>query len=286
MKTLKTFCLIVLASLAPLFAQAGPPQGRVIPDYRIGPMDEVSVTVASPVPQQEFADKKYRVQSDGTIILPHLDKPVQIGGLTVQKARELIRQRLIDAQQYDNPTVDVIVTEYRNSSVTVQGAVRAPGNTNLRADRMTLSDAISAAGGFQTNAGSRVWVRGPQRPKPDADIQVDDQGEVYRKDDISQGKVDVAVYDGDSIFVEVAPHFYVTGYVKNSNAEFSWYPGITLQKAIAMAGGVSPEGAENRISVERKDPKTGKFTKIKLAKDKMSTIIEPDDVIKVPKKRM
>lgn len=286
MKKLKTLCLIVLASLAPLAAQTIQPPGRVIPDYRIGPMDEVSVTVASPVPQPEFADKKYRVQSDGTIILPHLAKPVKVGDLTVQKARELIRQALIDAKQYDNPTVDVVITEYRNSSVTVQGAVRAPGNTNLRADRMTLSDAISQAGGFQTNAGSRVWVRGPKRPKPEADVQIEDQGEVYRRDDISQGRVDVAVYDGDMIFVEVAPHFYVTGYVKNSSAEFSWSPGITLQKAIAMAGGVAPEGAQNRISIERKDPKTGKFTSVKLAKDKMSTIIEPDDVIKVPKKRI
>lgn len=286
MKTLKTLCLIVLASLVPLMAQTVQPQGRVIPDYRIGPLDQVAVTVASPVPQPEFAAKPYRVQSDGTIILPNLAKPVKIGGLTVPKAREAIRQALIDAKQFDNPTVDVLVTEYRNSSVTVQGAVRTPGNTNLPADRMTLSDAISAAGGFQTNSGSRVWVRGVNRPKPEADVQVDDQGEVYRRDDIQQGKIDVAVYDGDSIFVEVAPHFYVTGYVKNSNAEFSWYPGITLQKAIAMAGGVAPEGAANRISIERKDPKTGKFTQIKLAKDKMSTIIEPDDVIKVPKKRI
>ena len=160
-----------------------------------------------------------------------------------------------------------------------------PGNIMLREDRDTLADAIAAAGRLQPNAGPRVWVRGKNRPQPKPDVLTDSNGEIYRRDDIVQGRV-VRVYEGDSIFVEVAPHFYVTGYVKNSSAEFRWEPGITLAKAIAMAGGLHPDGAGNRITVERKDPKTGKFAPIELDKDKMSTPIGPDDVIKVPKKRM
>ncbi len=290
MKTVKFFALFLLTAAVPLIAaQSAQSPGRVIPDYIIGPLDELSVTVSSPVPQPEFGVKNYKVQNDGTIILPHLDKPVKVGGLTVQGAREVIRKALVEAKQYDSPIVDVQVSEYRNSSVTVQGAVRNPGNIPLRADRMTISDAISGAGGFQTSAGSRIWVRGgPNRPKPDAGVQIDDIGEVFRKDDVLQGRVaDSRVFDGDTITIEVAPHFYVTGYVKNSTSEYNWEPGMTLNKAIALAGGVAPEGAQNRIEILRKDPKTGKFTKAPLSKsDKMATPIEPDDVIKVPKKRM
>jgi protein involved in polysaccharide export with SLBB domain len=154
---------------------------------------------------------------------------------------------------------------------------------------MTISDAISNAGGFLTGAGSRIWVRGgPNRPAPEPGTPIEANGEVFRKDDVLQGKVqDVRVYDGDTITVEVAPHYYVVGYVKNSSSEFNWEPGITLQRAIALAGGATPEGALNRVEISRKDPKTGSFTSAKLnKKDKMSTLIEPDDVIKVPKKRM
>ena len=295
MKTFKLLALLVLSAAVPLVAQstqtqtqAAQPVGRVDPGYQIGPMDQVSVTVNSPVPQTEFSAKNYVVQNDGTIILPHLDKPVKIGGLTVQQARELIRSLLIESKQYQMPQVDVNVVEYRNSSVTVQGAVRQPGNIPLRADRMTISDAISNAGGFLPIAGSRIWVRGPNRPKPDPGTPVDQSGEIFLRDAVLKGQVeDPRVYDGDTINVEVAPHYYVVGYVKNSSAEFNWEPGITLQRAIALAGGATPEGALNRIEIVRKDPKSGTFTKAKLnKKDKMATLIEPEDVIKVPKKRM
>jgi polysaccharide export outer membrane protein len=295
-KTFRLLILLILAAAMPLLAaqtpqttQTSQPIGRVDPGYIIGPLDEVSVTVRSPIPQPEFSGHNYRVQNDGTIILPNLTNPVKIGGMNVQQAREVIRKALMDSRQYQDPQVDVNVTDYRHTTVTVQGAVRGPGSVQMRADRMTIPDAISAAGGFLPGAGSRVWVRGgPNRPKPEPGILVDETGEVYRKDDILQGKVqDVRVFDGDTITVEVAPHYYVTGYVKSSSSEYNWEPGITLQRAIALAGGASPDGALNRVSITRLDPKTGEYKEAKLnKKDKMATLIEPNDVIKVPKKRM
>lgn len=289
MKTLKLLALLILSAVPLVGAQTPQGPGPVIPDYIIRPLDELTVAVSTTVRQPDFDGRNYRVQNDGTITLPQLAKPVRVGGLTTLGARDVIRKALVDAQLYDNPTVDVQVAVYRNSSVTVQGAVRNPGSIQMQANRMTISDAIAGAGGFQTSAGSRIWVRGgPNRPKPEPDVQIDEQGEVYRKDDVLQGRVpDSRIYDGDVISVEVAPHFYVTGYVKNSTSEYNWEPGMTLNKAIALAGGVSPEGAANRIEIQRKDPKSGKFTKAPLSKtDKMATPIEPDDVIKVPKKRM
>jgi len=287
MKTAKLLTLLLAVAAAPLAARQAPI--RAAADYIIGPLDEVSVSVNSPIAQPEFGAKNYRVASDGTVVLPHLDKPVKIGGLTQSKAREAIRQALIDAKQYSDPQVDVNVTDYRNSSVTVQGAVRTPGSLSLRADRMNISDASSAAGGLQPSAGSRIWVHGgPNRPKPDPSTPLDDKGEVFRREEVVQGRVaDPTVYDGDTIIVEVAPHFYVTGFVKSSQSEYSWEPNINLQKAIAMAGGPTPDGALSRVEIKRKDPKTGKLIKAKMAKgDMMLTIIEPDDVINVPKRRM
>ncbi|TAK10698.1 MAG: hypothetical protein EPO35_13210 [Acidobacteria bacterium] len=289
MKTIRLLSLILVAVAAPLAAAQTASQGptRVIPDYTIGPADELAVTVSSPVPQPIYSAKNYRVQNDGTILLPGLDAPIKVAGLTVQQAREAIRKALIDARQFENPIVDITVTDYRASSVNVQGAVRNPGKIPLRADRMTLSDAIAGAGGLQTNAGSRIYVTGPNRPKPEPEARIEDGREVFSKQDLVDGKLpDARVYDDDMVFVEVAPHFYVTGYVKNSQSEYNWEPGMTLQRAIAMAGGATSEGALNRVEINRKDPKTGGYKKVKLNKDNMATPIEPEDVIKVPKKRM
>ena len=53
-----------------------------------------------------------------------------------------------------------------------------------------------------------------------------------------------------------------------------------------ILGGVKPDGAQNRAEIKRLDPKTKQYVKVKLNKEKGSTLIEPDDVITVPKKRM
>ncbi len=172
----------------------------------------------------------------------------------------------------------IMVPKKNVASVTVQGAVRSPGRIQLMEERLTISSAIAAAGGLQPSAGSRIYVRRAGLTEPI----------VIRKDDLLQGRAGEAatIRDGDTITVEVAPYFYVTGYVKNSQTEYKWEPGMTLPKAIALAGGVSEQGAANRIEIERKDPKTGEFTRLRITKDKMATAIEPNDVIKVPARRL
>jgi polysaccharide export outer membrane protein len=164
----------------------------------------------------------------------------------------------------------------KGPSVIVQGAIRTPGTQVLRPDRNTLTDAIGMAGGFLSSAGQRIYVK-----------RAGSADQVFLRNELLQGRHnDFRLQDGDNIRVEVAPHFYVTGYVKNSQSEYNWEPGMTLQKAIALAGGPSEDGAINRIEVQRRDPKSGNFKSIKLDKDKMATPILADDVIKVPKKRL
>jgi polysaccharide export outer membrane protein len=285
MKLTTLLAALFIAAATPVGAQDA---GRVIPDYVIGATDVLQLTVSSPFPQPQYSQKPYTVQNDGTILLPSLSKPVKVAGLTVQGARDAIRDALIEAKFFTNPIVDVLVSEYHSAEVTVQGAVRSPGKLQLKADQMSLSDAIAAAQGFSPQAGARVMVRGgPHRPKPGPDAQIEDGAEVYRRVDITDGKLpDVRVYEDDTITVETAPHFYVNGEVKNSTSEYVWEPGMTLQKAIALAGGPTDKGAMNRVAVKRKDPQTGKYEDVKLPKDKMSAAIMPEDVITVPKKWM
>ena len=103
---------------------------------------------------------------------------------------------------------------------------------------------------------------------------------------LNEGELtDVLLDNGDTIDVPVAPRFYVQGFV-NSPGDLQWEPNMTLQKAIFKAGGATKDGALNRVSVKRLDPKTKKYDEQDLGKDSMAFIIQPDDVIYVPKKRM
>jgi protein involved in polysaccharide export with SLBB domain len=60
---------------------------------------------------------------------------------------------------------------------------------------------------------------------------------------------------------------------------------MTLQKAIALAGGPTDKGALNRLTIKRKNP-GGKYEDVKLEGDPMKTAIMSEDVITVPKKWM
>jgi protein involved in polysaccharide export with SLBB domain/beta-lactamase regulating signal transducer with metallopeptidase domain len=157
--------------------------------------------------------------------------------------------------------------------VSVTGAIRRPGRYSVAA-ASTLAEAIAAAGGLAPHSGARVFVRHGTTET------------AYRRVDLIDGKLGaVRIQDGDVISVEMAPHFYVNGEVKNSTSEYLWEPGMTLQQAIALAGGPTDKGALNRVTIKRKNP-GGKYEDVKLAGDPMKTAIMPEDVITVPKKWM
>jgi protein involved in polysaccharide export with SLBB domain len=158
--------------------------------------------------------------------------------------------------------------------VTVQGAIRLPGKLSVF-EGSTLAATIGLARGFSPQAGQKVFLRRPGVPVAE-----------YLRVDVTDGKLsDVTVADGDVITVETAPFFYVNGEVKKSTSEYKWEPTMTLQQAIALAGGLTDQGALNRVTVKRKNA-AGKFERLKLEKDFLSTPIKPQDVITVPKKWM
>ncbi len=287
---LRLFALMCLA-VAPLAAQqtttapqAQPP--KQVPGYIIGPNDVLRVNVFSGGNSQpDFRNQDYTVQTDGSIALP-LIKPIIVGGLSVTAADAAIRQALLDAKQFVECTVDVVMMGYHSSTIKVQGAVRNPGSISMTAERMNISDALNVAGGLQPSAGTQIKVKrfGDRAPEPD--VQVIDGWEVYSREDLNSGKlIDVQLYDGDTIDVGVAPKFFVQGFV-TVPGEIQWEPNLTLERALLKAGGVNKDGAANRVKIRRMDPKTKEYKEVKLAKDKMSTIVEADDVIVVPKRSM
>ena len=56
--------------------------------------------------------------------------------------------------------------------------------------------------------------------------------------------------DGDIINVPKAQMFYITGQVRNGGP-FVLDPGMTVQQAIALAGGLTDRGSDRGITVTR-----------------------------------
>ena len=79
--------------------------------------------------------------------------------------------------------------------------------------------------------------------------------------------------------VEYRP-FYVTGEVEKPGS-YSFQPGLTIDRAVSIAGGFTDRGSKNRVYVvrDRSDPNSA----VSIQKEKMqlSDIVKPGDVITV-----
>ena len=92
--------------------------------------------------------------------------------------------------------------------------------------------------------------------------------------DLQLGKgTDVVLTDGDILNVPKARMFYVSGNVRNGGT-FVFEPGMTVQQAIALAGGLTERGSDRRITASRLVK--GKLTDVDL---KLEDKVMPDDVI-------
>ena len=216
--------------------------------YRIGQNDVIRIQVFG----EEDLTVETKVGGDGTINYPLLGT-VDVKGKTVKEVQDYLTKRL--AEGYVRaPRVTVLMVRYRNFYLS--GEVKTPGAYAYEAG-LTVQKAISMAGGYTDKAEMRqvtVTRRGPEQTElltvgPEAPVQPD-----------------------DIIMVGQLQKFYVTGEVKTPG-RLLYEPGLTVQKAIGMAGGVT----------ERGDPEGVKLTRlgavVKTVTAGADTPIQPDDIV-------
>lgn len=119
-----------------------------VSDYRIGPNDEIDVSVY----QMQELTRSVRVNSRGLINLPLLG-PVKAAGKTVPELEDEITAALAKDFLQD-PQVSLFVREYTSQKITVEGAVGKPGIYPL-SGRTSLLQAIVVAGGVTEYANPR-----------------------------------------------------------------------------------------------------------------------------------
>ena len=135
----------------------------------------------------------FRVAADGTIDYPFVGR-VQVMGMRVGDVQELLTRKLKDGY-LRHPQVTVMVKEWNSRRVAVLGQVQKPGPVAYY-PRMTIVDAIAAAGGFT-----------PVAAKNSVTLRREIKGRVerwnYPVSDISEGRhPNVAILPGDVLVVE------------------------------------------------------------------------------------
>jgi polysaccharide export outer membrane protein len=239
----------------------------VVPDgYVIGPQDELSIIVYD----EPGLTAKYRVDESGFVAFPFITR-IAASGLTLSAFQERLRAALLEFIR--NPQVRVAIETYRSQSVMVTGAVRAPQKVTITGTSTSLLEALAAAGSFTAEASNEVIVtrRAPSPGDPHATEEV----RVNRRD-LELGRTSFYLRDGDNVNVPIADKFYMAGEVRNVGT-FVLDPGMTVQQAIALAGGLTDRGSDRRITARRLVK--GRLIDVNLRLDDK---VMPNDVITIP----
>ncbi len=157
----------------------------------VGPGDLFEVSVLG----EKDLPKEFRVQPDGTIDFPYIDR-LMVAGLEPQQIEDLIKNKLVSKQVLVGPQVTLVVKQYNSKKVSIIGAVQKPGSLPWT-EGMRLIDAISLAGGLTSLAdGDRVRITRNVAANRTVTATVS-------IDDISDGKTaDVPLQAGDTIKVD------------------------------------------------------------------------------------
>lgn len=246
-------------------------------NYVVGPQDILTITSFD----QEDLSGKYPVDADGTFTFPLVGR-VKAGGLTLRELEAELRRLLKDGF-FKDPQLAVGVETYKSQKIHIVGEVRNPGTYPLTGE-MNLIEAIARAGSTLPSAsGEALIVRarsGKQVTGPLMPNGVDNEATTVDLKELQSGALskNVALKDGDTIFVPRAETIYVFGQVRNPGA-YSIQRTTTVLQALSLAGGVGERGATGRIKVVRIEK--GKTVEVKV---KLTDIVRPGDTIIVPER--
>ncbi len=184
--------LLTLLALGCGRAHPGPPKlPAPTQSTTVGPGDVFAVSVLG----EKDLPEEYRVQPDGSVGFPYIDR-IMVAGLEPQQIEDLIKKELVEKKILVDPQVTLVVKQYNSKKVSVLGSVQHPGSLPWT-EGMKLVEAISLAGGFTSLADTdHVFLT----RLVDASKRVT---AVVSVDDITTGKLgDIPLQAGDTINVE------------------------------------------------------------------------------------
>jgi len=188
-------------------------------------------------PQRSAAESGFQVASDGTITYPYIGS-IRASERSVGQIRADLSQRLADF--IPDPQVEVRIAAYNSQSIVVSGEANAPNRQPLTSVRLSLVEAINAAGGFSDDADPRG-------------VSVQRGGRIYHVDvagflEGGMTQNNPILRDGDVVNVprRRAEEVYLLGEVARPDVvDLSREP-VTLTQAITRRGGLQQPRANAR----------------------------------------
>ena len=266
--------IFLLLALQQPSAQAPAAPAHTPQEYLVGPQDKLDIMVIPDV----FTERGVTVEADGSFQYKDIGR-VKAQDLTVRQIQAAVKRLLVDASMHRDPTVTVEVVAFRSKMIYVNGeGVKSPSSFRIQGND-TIISAIYQAGSFTSKAGAIVTVRrrGGSDGKP-IEYQIP-------RRDVEQGTGLAATFhlqDGDLITVPEAGHCYVQGEVRNPNTYDIGEAGTTVLEMINAAGGFTERASKGGVKIVRMVD--GKPKEIAVEKD-LTTAVQPNDVIKVPRRR-
>ncbi|MDB5784637.1 MAG: Sugar transporter substrate-binding protein [Caballeronia mineralivorans] len=200
---------------------------------------ELAAAVGQPAQNTKTSDAApgFVVNSEGNIQFPYIDKPIRAAGKRAEEVQREIYTEL--SKVFVKPQVTVRVASFRAAQVYVDGDVRAPGAQTINDIPMTLTEAVSRAGGFAPTADqSRVTITRNGTAYPVNVAQMMKQG---------KNPADIMLQPGDMLHVDARDDntVYVMGEVMKPQAVSPLRDGtLTLGEALTQAGQINPETSD------------------------------------------
>jgi polysaccharide biosynthesis/export protein len=236
-----------------------------------------------------------RVGLDGMIQLPLIGS-VQVEGLTVHQAQDLIAKKLIGAGMYRDPQVTIQITESPNQTATVIGELH--GIVAIIGERR-LYDVLAAvgAGGFSTTA-TTVVVGGGGLPNTASHVITINRPGVAQPITIDLGtnpeksaEANIPIFPRDTIVVPRVGVVYLLGAFHTQGAiPLAQNSPMTLMKVAALTGGSGFEGKQNDLRIIRSVGTGRQVIRVDLKKvvngQAPDPVLQAEDIIFLPTNSM
>ncbi len=222
--------------------------------YVLGPGDQMMVQLTPG--GEDVNGKLWRVDDAGDVTVP-IAGTVHAAGLTTHGLADLLTEKY--RTYFRSPQVIVSISETRSQSVSIMGAVNAPGVRQLQG-RKTLIEVLALAGGLRADAGYRVKIT---RRSQWGTIPV--PGAVTGNDGTSVAEValkglmeavdpsqNVQILPDDLLTVPVAEMIYVIGDVhKSGGFVLGGRRQISVLEALALSEGLGPSAHPSEARILR-----------------------------------
>jgi len=241
-------------------------------NYTLGPGDEIRIVVF----QNPDLTLDTRVNENGSITYPLIGS-VDVGGKPITAAEASIANALKSGGFVQKPQVNIMLMRIRGNQVSVLGEVNRPGRYPIETFNTRVSEMLANAGGITSSVGPSgggddkvilVGWRNGERIRKEIDVQ-----DMFMNDASTD---DVTVAAGDILYVPPAPLYYIYGETQKPGS-FRIRDGMSIQQALAEAGGPTIRGTERGLKIYRKNDDG----QVQAVRTNPNDLVQPGDVIYV-----